>query len=603
MAHDSDGDPGRIDAVERHLEAVMSRLDRLEEQLAGTSTPVATHPVVPAPPSAPTATGVAPSPVARARERVDLEELFGGRMLAWLGATAIVLGAGFFVAVAVSRGWIDEPTRIAIATCASLGLLGVGVWLRERRGAPQASLAAVGAALASLYLTLTAATQLYDLVPTALALSLALVIGVLAGVIAIRWDARLIAGIGIVGAISAPVLVGAETSFGTAAFLLVALGAAVAVLVWRRWNWLGVSAFLVSAPQLLDFAADVGPGPERWGALAATGTFWIMLTIAALGYELRHRESSMRPSSGVLISGGALTAAIGGWVALAEGGDNTLGDLWVALLAIAAIAVSEAALRSSASRAVAQWHLGVGAALGAIALSLLLDGPVLVVADAVSAVAFGTAAKLRRDLVAAGCAGTFGALAIAHVLTVEAPLSALTDGADDMAGAGIALGTLALALAVAARMLRRADARLSNSLAAGCGGTLVYLASVTIVTLFGTGSGISASLDADQRAQLLLSAFWALTGFGLLLVGLTRGARAVRLGGFSLLGLAIAKVFVYDLSALDSVYRVLALVAIGLLSLLAALAWQRMGGGPGARSRSSTSEAPAQGPAVGNQAP
>jgi uncharacterized membrane protein len=61
-----------------------------------------------------------------------------------------------------------------------------------------------------------------------------------------------------------------------------------------------------------------------------------------------------------------------------------------------------------------------------------------------------------------------------------------------------------------------------------------------------------------------------------LIAGLRRGSRTMRLGAFGLLGLAAGKVFVYDLAALTSVYRVGSFLALGLLLLAAAFAYQRM---------------------------
>jgi hypothetical protein len=51
---------------------------------------------------------------------------------------------------------------------------------------------------------------------------------------------------------------------------------------------------------------------------------------------------------------------------------------------------------------------------------------------------------------------------------------------------------------------------------------------------------------------------------------------ALRLGGFALLSLAVTKVFLYDLSTLESLWRVLSFVAPGLLLLAGALAYRRM---------------------------
>jgi uncharacterized membrane protein len=50
----------------------------------------------------------------------------------------------------------------------------------------------------------------------------------------------------------------------------------------------------------------------------------------------------------------------------------------------------------------------------------------------------------------------------------------------------------------------------------------------------------------------------------------------LRRGAFALLVLALAKVFLLDLAALGSVWRVLSFIGLGLLLLLAALAYQRL---------------------------
>ena len=102
---------------------------------------------------------------------------------------------------------------------------------------------------------------------------------------------------------------------------------------------------------------------------------------------------------------------------------------------------------------------------------------------------------------------------------------------------------------------------------------LVYLGSVAIVDL--TREAETAA-EPGQTPQVLLSAYWALLGFASLLFGLLRDDRRFRLAGFALLAIAIAKVFLVDLSTLESIYRVLSFIALGLLLLAAAFAYQRI---------------------------
>jgi len=72
-----------------------------------------------------------------------------------------------------------------------------------------------------------------------------------------------------------------------------------------------------------------------------------------------------------------------------------------------------------------------------------------------------------------------------------------------------------------------------------------------------------------------LSAFWAVLGFGLLVGGLVRNLKPLRLAGLGLLALAVGKVFIVDLAALESIWRVASFLALGLLLLAGAFAYQR----------------------------
>src|SRR5205823_4331583 len=146
-------------------------------------------------------------------------------------------------------------TRVALAFAGSTLLLGGALWLYERKGETQAALAAAAAALASLYASLTVGTVVYHLIPAAAGFAVAGAVGLAGAAIAVRWSSQVVAGIGILGALLAPVLVDAGASSASLAFMAIALVAAVAVLVWQRWSWLAFGSFVVSAPQLLDWLA------------------------------------------------------------------------------------------------------------------------------------------------------------------------------------------------------------------------------------------------------------------------------------------------------------------------------------------------------------
>jgi uncharacterized membrane protein len=216
------------------------------------------------------------------------------------------------------------------------------------------------------------------------------------------------------------------------------------------------------------------------------------------------------------------------------------------------------------------------AAAGLAYLSPVALEGVLVVAGWV-AVGVALAALRDRAGVLADLAPVYVGLAAAHALAIEAPPIGLREGVDDLAVAALAIA-LPAAAAIAIARLRdwRPDVRraLEVVLAAGA----VYLPSIAIVDLTTTGE----SFEPGQTPQVLLSAFWGLTGLAALVFGLVRDDRTLRLGGLGLLGLAVAKVYVYDLAELDEIYRVLSFIALGLLLLAGAFAYQRMRRGVGA---------------------
>jgi len=629
------------------------------------------------------------------RRKVDVEELLGGRLLALVGGLAVVIGLVFLVALAIDRGWIDERLRVTLALVGSGALAAGCAWLYERRGKTQAALAGVAAGIAGLFLSLTAATSLYDLLPVPLGLAGALATGALGVVLALRWDSRTIAGLGILGALASPALLDATESLTTLGFLAVALAAAAAILTWKQWEWLRIAAFAIAMLQVGAWALMDSPGLVSLAAVLAL--FGVLNLVAALGYEIRVPTTTLRASTSLLVGANALIAGGIGYAVMVDDRSVRAAGVWVAAVSLAHLAAGLVALTlRRVSRPVGLLLLGVALVLGDIAFALLVDGAALAVGWALSALALAVLARRggqESGVVQGTLAGQL-TLAIAHTLLFDAPVEALGEDAsvsygplvaivvsafacarlakdgegrwrivadaaavaalayttalaldgpalvvawvvqgvallpiarrtgDDLAASGVfvflglALGhavmyearpdalvdgveslpdaALALAAVVGGAIVV-ARARLgwasvpSHLIWLGAGAAAVYLASIGIVDSFQSGEGAYGGLDAGdrQQGQAVLSAFWGVVGLGLLWLGLSRDERAVRLAGFGLLAIAVGKVFIFDMSSLDSGYRVLTFILLGLLLLAGAFAYQRMRRQASAPSRSS----------------
>ena len=82
--------------------------------------------------------------------------------------------------------------------------------------------------------------------------------------------------------------------------------------------------------------------------------------------------------------------------------------------------------------------------------------------------------------------------------------------------------------------------------------------------------------EGDFTRQLCYSVLYALYGGGMIVVGIWRRNRIARLMGLGLLTLTIVKVFLFDLSSLDQIYRVLSFIALGVTLLLVSYLYQRL---------------------------
>jgi uncharacterized membrane protein len=698
----------RLDSMERRLERLERRTGtsrRLDpEAVAGAAAPTARPghetpagataptPRAPAGTTAPAgatallaAYAAAPVAAPAAPPKRSLEDLLGLRVMGIVGGVAVLLGIAFFVAVAVGRGWIDEPTRVLLAYLGSGALLAAGAWLHENRGRTQASLAMVGAAVGGLFVTTVVASEAYELVPSGVGLAAAAAVGAAATALALRWDSRTLAGLGILGALATPVLVLDDVSTATLAYVAVALAASTGVLVRRRWGWLAVGALVVTAPQLALWSADAGAGELVVFALA----FWALYVGGALGYELRVSGARPRRSSTVLVlAAGAIAGAVG-YAGLAADAGEGAAQAFVGGLAAAHLVAGLAALRSPrVARQIALILLAGAVTLGDLAFGLAADGAVVSLGWAASAVLLALLARLSRDdadVLRVGVAAQTG-LALLHVLAFDAP-PGLVGGAGDATAGLVAIGSVGMAAFVAARLLgderharsildvvamlalaygsavalegtalttawaletlalARLAAHERDRVAAGgalaflglaglravgwdappdallygstdfggaalalgavglaClalaridvpavpawrtaasvagAGVGLYLASIGIVTALPPETGVVdpvlADLGARQPGQVALSAFWGLLGLAALVAGLVRDERRLRLAGLAVLGLAVAKVFAFDLPALDSLYRAASLLGLGLALLAGAFAYQRM---------------------------
>jgi len=541
------------------------------------------------PPSEPPPGHSPPSPPSNPITRIDVERVFGGRVLAWVGGLATLLGVIFLMRSAVDSSWFTEEIRTLMAGFGSLLLLAFGLWMHEKKGRLEVARIAVAVAIPGLYATTVVATQTYELISPVIGLEAAALIGVLGVAIAVRWSSMLVGSVGILGALAAPMLTGTAGEGGSIAFVALALAAGVGVLLWQRWNWLALGAFAVSAPQLIAWLWDSGfiiwegernPSEPVLLVLAVLTGFWTLYAAAAFGYELRVRGEEKLPVSSwlLLLCSSVFIFSFGCSVV---GEDSALAlNAWIFGFAAVHLLLGGVAIRTGVHREIGSLLTAGGIALAGIGLANAFDGPILVaIWSALAAALAYMSTRVDRGpspalsdaerllIVALGFLG----LAFVHTLVVEAPPIAIAEGVEDLGSALVAIACCAGAAFACWVYGREIEPRTATVVGYLSAAGFVYLGSVAIIDVIGD----NASGEAREIGQSWMSAFWTATGLGAVVWGMVRRSWKARLGGLALLAVAIVKVWTYDLSELEELARALSFVALGLLLLAGAFAYQR----------------------------
>ena len=221
--------------------------------------PAVIAPAAPSPPPEPparTPTAAPLSPPSPSPPKIGFEEKFGTRWVVWVGGVALALGGIFLVRYTIQQGLIGPGVRIFLGAMLALALVTAGEWARRTEklsalpGVPSAhipgTLTAAGTTVA--YATVYAAYGLYGFLPPAVAFILLGAVALLTLGAALLHGPAL-AGLGVIGAYLAPMLVASTEPDFWSLYIYIAVvnAAAFALARFRLWRWLAIAAIVLGA--------------------------------------------------------------------------------------------------------------------------------------------------------------------------------------------------------------------------------------------------------------------------------------------------------------------------------------------------------------------
>lgn len=552
------------------IETRLSRLERTVEELAASiqtrratappaqrtewSAPIA-PPVLAAPAAdVPLSSLPPPSPA-----RTDAEAFLGGRVLLAIGAITLLLGVAFFIDYAFSNGWVGPSGRVAIGLLAGIGLVALGDRL-QIKGQQHYAGVLTGLGGGVLYLSLWGAGNAFHLIPISVSfVAMSLVTAGLT-VLALYRNSEVTATFAMLGGFITPLLNVTQNPAPLTLLTYIALldGALVFLPINRHWPRIQSVAFLFTQ-FYLTAAASVPTFSLTTILLFAT----LFLTLF-VWQPIRKAFASIALSAyeSVLLVSTTSAYYICLHLELYEAHRHLL-TAAVVLLAAAFVMLAQRTRSNDRNL------------LAAIALALITGGVAITFSGAVVVAIWAIEGALlcwiglQFDLWAVRL---FGYLAFACALLAVGtfPPSGGHPFLNDRftVFAIIALSFFAAHLG----FVRKRPATLG---AVERGIFTAFQPLGHLALLYALSNDLYAAVGHSQLAITLLWTFYAIALFT---YGLRRGLALARWEGLALLLGAIVKAFAVDMEAVNPGIRIVSFLALGIVLLAIAYAYQRLAG-------------------------
>lgn len=554
----------------------------------------------------------------------SIEDRLGAQVFNRVGIVAILIGATWFLKLAMDNHWIGPLGRVLIGLIAGAGLIVWSERFRRREFAGFSySLKAIGTGV--LYLSLWASFQLYHLLPANAAFALMLLVTIWNAWMAWAQQSELLAAYALAGGFATPLLLatgGNHQAFLFSYLFTIDLAAILLVRQMDRraksWSRLLIAALPVTIVYFIGwysrfYTADQLGSTSFFIALFFAAFFTVPFRLKdSLPGETSAAMAQAEPIADVLLP---LTNAAFGSLAFYSVLEDSGNHAWLPWGALLFSAIYLAAMRlprlsrlqTAAARAV---HLSLAVLFLTITIPLKASGRWITIgwlaegvallwvsarlanADAQAGTGAGVHRLLRRLASVALTLGVFGLFSLPFWLDRSIHTAVFNRRfATELAGI--------LALAAAAWVSLHAEAASDPSLSApetpeaAIFPSWQQLAAISIIALnlIALQAGIAEIQtfwthgttcyycgETPLQTALSISAFLMLYGTALLAAGFWKHSAFLRWQGLGLLVIAILKTFLYDVRNLSQGYRVASFLGLGALLMAVSFAYVRRSG-------------------------
>jgi uncharacterized membrane protein len=503
-----------------------------------------------------------------------LETEIGAHWFNRIGIVAVFVSVGFFLNYAFDNEWVGPAGRVLIGLVLGVSTVFLSEFIR-RRGHRIFSYSLKGIGIGVLYLSLWAASQVYHLIPNALAWFSMMTVTVATIGLALWQDAELIAAFAAFGAFLTPAMLSVAINNASSLFSYLAIlnVGALVLLVCKPWIRVLLGSYAGTLILYSSWHYRFYTPDEFLLALTSVTAFFLIFAVAPFVY--RQQGISLAVLLVALMNAASYFFEL--WRLFGyQSGELALTSIFLGCLYF----VAGSRLRNSATPDLAEIHSAIGAAFLIVAVPIgfharwitagwFAEGAALVRLSPPSS----RTSYLKQLGLLALVLGIIRLLAIDQFNVTRMLLN------DRMLIFCIALASLSIASRKFSSSHNQADQRL----------LLVAVIFINFLALFALTQEITDAwrrqllvCDAQKCGALSIirdfrySALWITYGAALLLTGFWRKAISLRWQALVLIGFTVGKVFVYDTSSLDRIYRVLSFMILGFVLLMSSFFYQRL---------------------------
>ncbi len=529
------------------------------------------------------------------KERIDWEHVLGGNWLVKVGVAALVLGVGFFFKLAFDNNWIGETGRIVLGLVGAFILVILGEYWQKRY--PIYAQILTGGGVIILYFTIYAAYSFYGLIGSVVAFGMMALVTLMAGLLALRYGTPTIAVIAILGGFLGPFVFAKVIAETTLIFYTLVLDVGILVLSsvrnWRPLTLIGLAGSLL----LFFYWHNTFYTPEKlWLAEGFLTALFLIFAFATILWHLLWQKRAEPPDLALMSANAAGYFGISYVLMRKDYGD------WMGFFAFMLAIFYTALAYAAFSRSQKDFHLtlflgGIAMVFLTIAMPIQLDGNWITIAWAAEgSVLVWLGFLLASYHLRVGGLAVF-IFAIVRLLALDSRvrLSDFTLFLNERfftfgAGIGALLLTayfyhlwqpkireqerwvlpIILLLAnfltlwiLSAETISFYDSRIAD------------MRAVPLNMIFERSVDYSAIRNLEHAKNFTLSVIWAAYSILLVILGILKRVRVLRIAGLALFWITIFKVFAVDVFGIGGIFRVASLLSLGVILLMTGYLYHR----------------------------